>query len=451
MTLWPDAFVHRALGLSTARRSDTGFTAISTDSRTIPAGGLFVALSGERFDGHNYLEEVRRAGARAAIVREGTSAIDGLELIRVADTLRALGALALAHRRTIRGPVVAVTGSNGKTSTKEMLAEVLRTGFHTHATRYNLNNLVGIPQTILSAPPETEALVIEAGANLLGEIPRAREIIEPSLTVITNVAESHLEGFGSLGAIMAEKLALAAGVPLAVVGTVPRELLSRARKVAGRAVSAGLCDADCVPERVSLDAAGRPNVTIDGVSFLLPLRGEHQAANAMLAWTVARELGIEASRAAEALRQVVLPTGRGDLQQVGALTILNDCYNANPQSFRAAIAIARAIRAGRRLVFLAGSMRELGAESEHLHEEIARDLADLAPELLGVVGDFVRAIEPYRNRLGNALVTAADPLELGIVLAGRLHGDELVVLKASRGVALERIIPYLTGQAIPSN
>jgi UDP-N-acetylmuramoyl-tripeptide--D-alanyl-D-alanine ligase len=324
-----------------------------------------------------------------------------------------------------------------------MVAAVIRTGYIVHATRLNLNNLIGIPQTILASPSSTRALVIEAGANTPGEIARAREIIEPTAAIITNVSESHLEGFGSRRGVMEEKLALLDGVELAIVGTDPPELASLARERARQVVTGGLAGADVVPTRVDLDRNGRPEFTVDGVEVRLPIRGSHQAGNAMLAWALVRELGLDRQHAAAALSSLVLPGGRGEVLDAGGLTILHDAYNANPASFRAAIATARAMRQGRRLVFVAGSMRELGKDADRLHREIAAELAALDPDLLGVVGDFVPAIEPHAGAMGDRLLRAGDAVSLGPLLKDRLRGDELVVLKASRGVQLERILPFL--------
>jgi UDP-N-acetylmuramoyl-tripeptide--D-alanyl-D-alanine ligase len=163
----------------------------------------------------------------------------------------------------------------------------------------------------------------------------------------------------------------------------------------------------------------------------------------MLAWAVGEELGLEPGAVAQALGSFALPGGRSELIRSGGFTILNDCYNANPQSFGSAIATARAMRPGRRLVFIAGTMRELGGEAARWHAEVARELAELEPDLLGAVGDFVPALAPYAARLGARLLTAPDPVTLGPALQSRLRGDELIVLKASRGVALERILPFL--------
>ena len=445
---WSESAVREALRLAPPpERPATLFSGISTDSRSITSGALFVALEGEKFDGHAHLSAAAAAGAIGAVVRQGTPPIAGLTLFEVPDTLRAFGQLARARRRTLKGPVIAVTGTNGKTSTKEMLAAVLRTRYSTYATRANLNNLVGVPLTILEAPADTEALVVEAGANLPGEIARYREIIEPSLTIVTNAVAGHLEGFGSLAGVVAEKLSLTDGVPLAVVGVEPPELASGARKRAERVRTAALSRADLTPDRVTLDQSARPVLTIGGNTFVLAIRGLHQADNAVRVWAVVEALGLDPKAAARALEDFSMPGGRGELLQEGALTILNDCYNANPQSFRAAIATAAALRGERRLVFVAGTMRELGEDSIALHDEVADALVGLKPDLLAAVGDFVPALERHAGPLGDRLITAADPLALAPILAQRLQGNEMIVLKASRGVALERILPALAARA----
>ncbi|MEP6689477.1 MAG: UDP-N-acetylmuramoyl-tripeptide--D-alanyl-D-alanine ligase [Gemmatimonadales bacterium] len=423
------------------------FSRVLTDTRTVEPGALFVALVGDRFDGHDYLEAAIAAGAIGVVVRDGMSVPAGVTAFHVPDTLRALGLLARARRREIAGPVVAVTGTNGKTSTKEMLAAVLATRYRVYATRANLNNLVGVPTTILEAPEGTEALVVEAGANLPGEIARYREIIEPSLAIVTNAVQGHLEGFGSLAGVVAEKGALTDSVPLAIVGTEPPALADRARRGARAVRTAGLRGADLVPDEVELGPDARPVLRFGNARFTLAARGLHQADNATRVWAVVEALDLDRAASARALEAFAIPAGRGDLLEQGGLTILNDCYNANPQSFRAAIATARALRHGRRLVFIAGTMRELGENAPALHAEIAAALVELAPDLLAAVGEFVPALAPYAADLGDQLLTAADPVALGPLVAARLEGGEVVVLKASRGVALERILPALTNRA----
>ena len=183
--------------------------------------------------------------------------------------------------------------------------------------------------------------MVEAGANLPGEIARYREIIEPSMTIVTNAVAGHLEGFGSLAGVVAEKLSLTDGVPLAIVGVEPPSLAEGARKLARRVRTAALRDADLTPDRVELDDSARPVITFGGTSFILAARGLHQADNATRVWAVVEALGLDREPPARALEQFSIPSGRGELLQEGGLTILNDCYNANPQSFRASIATAR--------------------------------------------------------------------------------------------------------------
>ncbi len=446
MNPWTAALLKEALGLGmTPARAP--WTTVSTDTRSIQPGALFVALAGERFDGHDYLAAARDQGATSAVVRRGTAPVPGLELLEVNDTLHAYGDIARARRRLLTGPVVCVTGNNGKTTVKEMVAAVLRTRYRVHATRANNNNLVGVPLTIIEAPWDVEALVIEGGGNVPGELPRYREIVEPTITVATNATEGHLEGYGTLAAIVADTVAVTAGVNLAVVGTEPPSLAMGARRVAAKVITVGWDGADRIPVILSTDTLARPRVRVGEQEVQLPLPGRHQALNAEFAWTVAQALDIDAKATAKALATVTVPGGRSELSQVGGLTILNDSYNANPHSFAASIAMAGELRHGRRLVFVAGTMRELGPDADRLHREVAAQIVALDPELVAAVGEFVPAFEPWARKLGNRLVTAEDATAMGPLLASRLRGDEVLVLKGSRGAALERILPAITGRA----
>src|SRR5213594_360503 len=238
--VWTSDEVAAALGVPAPAK--LVFSSISTDTRHLTPDTLFVALKGDKFDAHRFLDKAEAGGATAAVVRRGTPPVAGLAFFEVEDTLTALGLLARARRRMLPEgtPVVAITGSSGKTSTKEMIRAALSARYRVHATTANLNNLIGVPLTILGAPEDTEALVVEAGASVPGEIAKLRAIIEPSIAVITNASFAHVEGFGSLAGVMREKLALVDGVPVAVVGTEPAELAAEARRrtrtvVAGRA------------------------------------------------------------------------------------------------------------------------------------------------------------------------------------------------------------------------
>lgn len=424
--------------------ADRRFRGVSTDTRTIGEGDLFVALLGDRFDGHAFLVAAAARGARGAVVRAGTPVPEGLVAFAVPDTLDALGALARARRREIGGPVVAVTGTNGKTATKEMLARVVGCRWRVHATRGNLNNLVGVPLTILGAPATAEALVVEAGASVPGEIARLRAIIEPTVGVITNVSPGHLEGFGSLEGVLAEKLSLLAGVPLAVVGGSPPDLGARARQTARRVLVAGTAaHADVQPTAWALDGSGRAALSFGDVHVRLPLVGRHQVENAALALAVAGALDIPLPEAAGALAGITLPPGRCEVLRRGDLIVLHDAYNANPGSIAASLATAQAMSDDRPLVVALGSMLELGPDSPLLHAEVAQRVMQAGPALIAVTGLFVEAFARWAGELGDRLIAADDAATLGERLAARLRGNEFVLLKASRGVRLERAIPFL--------
>src|SRR5213592_2990704 len=242
------------------------FTAISTDTRHLVPNTLFVALKGEHFDAHDFLDKAKAGGASAAVVRRGTPPVDGLPFFEVEDTLMALGLIARARRRMFPEgtPVVAITGSSGKTSTKEMIRAALGTRYRVHATAANLNNLIGVPLTILGAPEDTEALVVEAGASAPGEIARMRDIIEPTIAVITNIGYAHVEGFGSLEAVLAEKLSLLDGVPVAIIGPGPDAMWPEARRrtqVIPAALPGRSAD-DALLDRF-LDLDGHPRLSLD--------------------------------------------------------------------------------------------------------------------------------------------------------------------------------------------
>src|SRR6266498_3688388 len=446
--VWTSDEVAQALGVPAP--AQLKFSAISTDTRHLQPDTLFVALKGETFDAHSFLDKAKAGGATAAVVRRGPPAVAGLPFFEVDDTLTALGLLARARRRLLPEgtPVVAITGSSGKTSTKEMIRAALSARYRVHATTANLNNLIGVPLTILSAPENTEALVVEAGASAPGEIARMRDIIEPTIAVITNIGYAHVEGFGSLEGVMAEKLSLLDRVPVAVLGSGPEAMWPEARRrtqVIPAALHGKSAD-DSLLDRY-LDRDGHPQLSLDsGEKVTLPALGIHQLENAQIALAVAQRAGVDRDAAIRALAGVQLPEGRGDVREIGDMVVIDDTYNANPASMRQAVQTADwlARRQRRPLVVVVGTMLELGAESARLHAEAAREIAQRKPALVAAVGMFARAFESLREALGGRLITAADADALGPKLKSALRGNELVLLKASRGVALERVLNYLT-------
>jgi len=445
VTTWTAAQVAEALGVSAPVGARAGpFGAVSTDTRRLAQGDLFVALRGERFDAHDFLEAAHAAGAGAAVIERGRAAPEGLPVFVVADTLRALGRLAHARRRSVPGPVVAITGTNGKTATKEMTAAVLGTRYRVHKTPANLNNEIGVPLTILEAPDDVEALVVEAGASVKGEIARLRDIIAPTAAIVTNVTAGHVEGFGSLEGVLEEKLSLLDGAPLAIVGSEPPALAARARRIARRVLTAGLAETtDAHADAWYLDDEAHVVLRFGGAEVRLSVPGRHQGDNAMLALALARELDLDLAPAMRALAEVRLPGGRSEVLRRGDRMVVYDAYNANPGSFAAALDTAAAMRGERPFVVLAGTMLELGSASAAEHERIAAKIVTTNPVLIGAVGEFASALEAHRATLGDRLVTAPDAEALGRAVASRVPENALVLVKASRGVHFERALPFL--------
>jgi UDP-N-acetylmuramoyl-tripeptide--D-alanyl-D-alanine ligase len=325
-----------------------------------------------------------------------------------------------------------------------MLRGALGTRWAVHATEENRNNLIGVPLTILEAPVECDALVVEAGANLPGEIGRLRDIIEPTLGLVTNVGAGHLEGFGSLEGVLAEKVSLLEGVETAVVGTEPCSLAECALARGRRVVTAGLAaSADLRPDEWGVDERGRGWFRYGGTLVQLQLLGRHQIENAMLVVAVASELGLEIGQVGPTLESQSLPYGRCELVADGQRLVLHDAYNANPGSLLALLDTASTIRGGRKLVVVLGTMLELGAQSEQLHARMADAVMKADPHIVAVIGEFVPAFERHADALGDNLVTAPDPESLGRALADLLQGELIVIVKGSHGVHLERAVPHI--------
>ena len=444
---WTLSRVAQALSLPKFGGSDRALRDVCTDTRTLQPGDLFVALSGEHFDAHDFLAAAVNAGAAAVVVNDASRTVGlGVPAFAVDDTLHALGALARFYRASWTVPVVAVGGSNGKTSTKELLKAALGARFTVHATTGNLNNQVGAPLTLLSLPYGAECAVIEVGTNIPGEIATLRAMVAPDAAVVTCVQEEHLEGFGDLGGVLAEESALFDGVALAIVPANDDRLIHEARRRATRVVTAGLGAGDVASSAHGLNPDGSGWVMVDGARAEIPLRGEHNLRNAMLALAAAREFGIPLADAARGFAGMPQPSMRSAIEPLGRALLLNDAYNSNPGSARAAIALLGAVGAGRQRVIVLGTMRELGAATESLHREIAHVALASGADLVAGIGDFQAAL--LGEGAGDArVITAGDVDDLWPVLKQRLQPDAAILLKASRGVRLERLLPSLQAWA----
>ena len=417
---------------------------IATDTRALARGDCFVALAGERYDAHEFLERAVAAGAAALVVsRPERAAGLGVPVFAVRDTLRALGALAHFRRRVWGGPVIGVGGSNGKTTTKEMLVSALGARLETHGTAGNLNNLVGVPLTLLALPDHSDIAVVEMGLNVPGEMERLRQIVAPDMVLVTSVAEEHLEGLGSLDGVMREESAIFDGAAIAITPASQPEIAAAAKGRVRRVVQAGLDGGDVRATSWRLDADGLGTIEIDGVTVRPPARGAHNLRNAMLVLAAARECGVSMEDAARGLARAAVPKMRLSWEALGQATLINDAYNASPASMRAALDLLGHATGGRQRVAVLGGMRELGAHAARLHDEVARYALASPAEIVAGIGDLGTALRAA-GKDDPRVVTAQDVDDLWPALAPRLTRDAVILLKASRGVQLERLVPHLT-------
>jgi UDP-N-acetylmuramoyl-tripeptide--D-alanyl-D-alanine ligase len=426
---------------------DEPLGAISTDTRFIQRGDVFVALVGERFDGHAFVPAAVAAGAAAVVVSDPRAATGcGVPTYEVEDTTVALGALGQWWRRAWGGRVIAVAGSNGKTSTKGMLAAVLAEGFTVHATAGNLNNRVGVPLTLLGIPGHADVAVVEIGTDHPGEVALLREIVEPDLAVITSIGEEHLEGLGSLEGVLREEVSVCVDVALVVAPAGQPEVAVAARAHGARVIEAGLEGGDVSPDAWGLDADGHGWVQLGADRATLPMVGAHNVRNACLAVAVGRSCGLDDSAIARGLSRTPPPVMRSSVERYGAMRVYNDAYNANPASAREALATMDAIEGSMPRVVVLGSMLELGPRGPELHEELARRALGSRASVIGAVGAFAEAfarVAPGDPRV----VVAADAVALWPLLSPRVARDALVLLKGSRGTRLERLLPELAALA----
>ena len=424
---------------------DMALGRICTDSRSLQPGDFFMPLVGESFDGHRFLAQLPALGAQAAVVGQSWSNPVPSDLLhwRVNDTLQAYQQLALLHRRALGQPVVAVTGSAGKTTTRELIRAALAPLGPVHCSEGNNNNDIGVPLTVLSADTHHRALVIEMGMRGPGEIERLSRCTEPDVAVITNIGTAHIGRLGSREAIAAAKCEITAALKADGVVVIPAgdALLETAlSKVwSGRVLRVRLADdasvaADCIG---TVDAG---QLEVGGHRLPLPLDGRHNTRNCLLALAVADQLGV--SSASLNAMKVSVHGGRNRRLVQGGLTLLDETYNASPEAVMAALALLSS-QPGRRFAVL-GTMLELGAESLQLHCAVATQAAALKLDGLVVVdgGEEGRAMANAAAALPRIAVVST-PEDAAEPLSKWLRAGDVVLLKASRGVALEKLIPLL--------
>ena len=446
---WTDAAVRSALSMNTdLADARIAYTGVSTDSRSVRPGSLYVALSGDRFDGHDFVAEAFAQGAAGAVVSRPVESGPEGRLYPVADTLKALGALAAHRRQALPSRVIAITGSSGKTTTKELTRAAIEGRYRVHATAGNFNNRIGMPLTLLDAPDDVDVVVLELGTNEPGEIATLAAIAAPDIGVVITVGEAHLEKLGSVDGVLEEKLDLLRAVAEGgdcVVGSDPEALSVRARAICPGVRVAGwgdVADDDLRPMEVEADVFGGHRFQWKGHVATLTLPGRHVVADAMIALAVSDLVGVPAATAVAGLSSVEATGMRGEVRRIGDVTVIVDCYNANPQSVRAALELLGDQSTPARTVAVLGTMLELGEAAPDLHREVLADALATGIDLVVAIGGFAEAAAAMN--VDDERVLRADDWSVAYPeLRARLAGDEVVLLKASRGIALEGMLPLL--------
>jgi UDP-N-acetylmuramoyl-tripeptide--D-alanyl-D-alanine ligase len=421
-------------------------TGYSIDSRTVQAGELFFAVKGERLDGHDFVEHALAKDAVAAVVRKDQVARYAVKtrLLAVDDTLVALQKLAAAVRRLWGKPLIGVTGSAGKTTTKEAIAHLLSTRFRVLKSEGNFNNHFGLPLTLLKLQPEHEAAVIEMGMSHAGEIAALAKIAQPNIGVVTNVGPVHLEFFESVAAIARAKYELIASLPVggtAVLNADDEYVSQFGRDFHGKVVTYGLRPtADVHAENVEVRGAEGSvfDLVVGGCREHVALRlvGAHSIYNSLAAIAVALERGITPSDAALALATLSPADKRGQVVKVGNITAVNDCYNSNPKALESMVEALVAMPARRHIV-VAGEMLELGPAAEELHRQAGRHIAGQKIDALVGVRGLAKQMVEAAEKAGAHAEFVATAEEAGDWLARNTQLGDVVLLKASRGVKLE--------------
>lgn len=436
---------------------------VSSDSRHVAPEALFFALRGENHDGHAFVDSALRRGAAAAVVSDPSDVAAEFRecgrLLLVENTTSALGRLAAWYRRQFAAQVVAVVGSNGKTTTKDLIATVLSHAHRGRAAPSSFNNHIGVPLTLLSVEPADEFVVVEIGTNHPGEIAALGRMVRPDMTVITSIGEEHLEFFGGLDGVAKEEFSILdamSGRAFVAFSEQAAAYRPSAIRRDVQFVTYGLGDdADIRASRLECDPAGTTFLVNDRFPYRLPVLGRHNVVNALAAVAVGTRLRVSHEAVAAALRGASLPPMRLQCSEVGGMTLINDAYNANPSSMRAAFEVLDDLRVAGRKVLILGDMRELGEQALRCHQAVGREAGRSSARLILAVGAFARVLAD------GAISTGGDskrvyPFPSVEAVAEKLpellEPGDVVLIKGSRAMRLERLVDAMVqvGRTAPA-
>lgn len=437
------------------------FNSVATDTRRMKAKDLFFALTGERYDAHSFLSQAVAAGAGGLVVKSLKELPPGVPVVVVEDTLSALQSLAAYNRQRCKAVLVAVTGSTGKTTTKDMIASVLGVRLRTLKNEANFNNEIGLPLTLLRLDESYDTAVVEMGMRGAGQIHSLSEIARPKGAVITTINETHLELLGSVSNIAAAKGEILEQIPadgFAVLNAESPFIQREAKRCRGRVIYYGINQpADIRGENIQAEGSGsRFNAFVGGKSyeFYLPVPGRHNVMNALAAIGVGLEMGLTIEEIAGGLAAVTLSGMRLEVIEGGSITIINDAYNASPASTRAALRVLKDLTAGRRSVAMLGDMLELGVRAREGHREVGETAAALGLDYLITVGELAGHIAEGAIGAGfspEKVFTSQGYDRAVKILDELLQAGDVVLVKGSRGMKMERFVRYLEkrSQSLP--
>jgi UDP-N-acetylmuramoyl-tripeptide--D-alanyl-D-alanine ligase len=446
MKKYPIGKLARIIGAKSPERSEGTVAGVSTDSRTISEGDCFFAIKGDNFDGHDYLAKAFSSGAACAVVSKEVN-FEGRPILQVADTVKALGEFASEYRESENFKVVAITGSAGKTTTREMIYHVLKNHFKCHRAPKSFNTDIGLPLTLLGAETDCQIVIAELGSNHPGEIAYLSKIAQPDIALITNVQPAHLAGFGNLQAIIKEKVSIASGLKaegtLIINGEIP-ELVEFCGETGLKFLTFGTAEnCDYRADNINTTAF-MGSFTVEGLEVTVPLPGTGNLQNALGAWAVCHKLGISIRDFADAMKTTQPVNGRLQAIKAGPLLILDDCYNANPGSMINALECLAKISSNQkgRAVFICGDMLELGDQSERLHKQLGESIAKAGVKLLLAAGEFAKTTA---EATGGSLETICydNTALLCDELGKSIRPGDIILVKGSRGCKLEAAVEKL--------
>lgn len=430
---------------------------VSIDSRTLEPGDLFVAIGGENYDGHDFIKEAISAGAKAVLIEKNLPIPDQAHqrevcVMKVENTTSALGDLARHYRRSLKHglTVIAVTGSNGKTTTREMIYHVLSKHKSGHRSPKNYNNHLGVPLTIFGVEPEHDFVVLEVATNSPGEIAALSRIVEPDVSVITSIAASHLEGLKDLDGVSTEKISIVAGMAdrgVVICGRDHPPTLDRLRPLDVHTITFGFdAEADISALEINRHEDGISFVTNDRCEIKLPLLGRYNVGNALAALAAVRRMGLTSLDFSEAMADFTAVKQRMAVSHVNGITIIDDSYNANPHSTAAALEELGLQTQAKRRVFILGDMNELGPESQRYHEQLGRDIVASNVDLLLTVGPLAAMAANTALKTGMGLSSVQRSINsrrMARLVKSLLLDGDVVLVKGSRAMEMEKVVDSL--------